>query len=843
MLRELADEALKDDYQKELFLKAELAQANRLFQIEFTELKDKEFIDLLRFADILSHGNNSVSSNISYKIISLLAESHEDDETFQVFANSIMTRLGNFPALNYLTKSFNSEIRISFETLLETSVKEVYQKIPNSDLIFTDSQYKIYESLKNNNHFSFSGPTSLGKSFILNAFIEHLIKVHRRTDNIAVLVPSRALINQTVARIKEQLKDQKNYSVLSHPTIPGLLLSEENKYVFVFTPERLISYLSEFKNPKIDYLFVDEAHKIVAINDTRNPIFYHAILLAERKSVKLYFASPNVKNPEVFLRIFEKSTDETLALNNAPVSQNRYFLDLVEKKCISFSDTRRDFQIRLDFTNNSLNYWLLKIGKLAKNIVYCNSKNGTIIHALEFAKDLKNKKSKSIDSAIELIKEHLHQSYFLIDCLRKGVAYHFGNLPQVIREKIEELFEQKEIDFLFCTSTLLEGVNLPAKNIFILNNKIGTSKFTELDFWNLAGRAGRLTKEMYGNIICLRSEKNHWKYSKDLDIVRFKNISTISPLIEKGQGNFYKNIENSILNRPFTKKNASQNQKDIWNTYGNLALLHEIRQDESVLRSKFIDKNPNGYRAVQNFIKKVQIPDKILSKSSMIKAIYQNDIYNEYHSYIGLLPEKFDFEIILKKLELISLYYNWEKEESGGRNPLYPNRGILRYYANIMNDWMSAKPLKLIIKNAIDYYTKRKTIYDPVERSEVYFDPNDKRLLNVVINEIIYAIDNTLRFKIKNYFENYYNILKNRFGLEAGANWADYIEYGTTDFRVIELQNLGLPRHLAQYILKNHNDHLEFDQKTLAVFKTEKILKDFDKKRHEFLEFKSIFHL
>ena len=43
---------------------------------------------------------------------------------------------------------------------------------------------------------------------------------------------------------------------------------------------------------------------------------------------------------------------------------------------------------------------------------------------------------------------------------------------------------------MFCTSTLLEGVNLPAKNIFIFSNAIGNSKFSDVDFWNLAGRAG-----------------------------------------------------------------------------------------------------------------------------------------------------------------------------------------------------------------------------------------------------------------------------------------------------------------------------------------------------------------
>src|SRR5690606_23147430 len=116
----------------------------------------------------------------------------------------------------------------------------------------------------------------------------------------------------------------------------------------------------------------------------------------------------------------------------------------------------------------------------------------------------------------------------LIFCLKKGVAFHFGKLPQKIRSEIEKLFAKKKISNIFCTSTLLEGENLPAKNIFILSNAIGRSKFSEIDFWNLAGRAGRLTQELYGNIICVRAEDkgNRWQnFEKDILVIKKKVLS------------------------------------------------------------------------------------------------------------------------------------------------------------------------------------------------------------------------------------------------------------------------------------------------------------------------------
>jgi len=433
---------------------------------------------------------------------------------------------------------------------------------------------------------------------------------------------------------------------------------EKSRYIFVFTPERLISYLSNPNNPKLDYLFVDEAHKIVALKDTRSPLYYHAILQAERKSVKLFFASPNIQNPDVFLKIFEKSTDEIIVEQATPVAQSRFYLDLIDKRCSMFSDSGQETHIPIDFSNLDFYDWFDKLGGTDKNIIYCNSKVDTIQYALRFAETKADKDSEALEEVIELVREHLHEKYYLIDCLKKGVAFHFGNLPQLIRERVEKLFEEKVIDFLFCTSTLLEGVNLPAKNIFILANKIGLSKFTDIDFWNLAGRAGRMTKEMSGNIICMRVQENKWDEISDLDLVKNKSIKNIDPIIEKGQGNFFKNLEASITNKPFTNKSASQPQKDIWNYYANLALLHEIKQDESVLRSNFISRNEKALKTLQNAKKKVEIPDKILSSSSMIKVKYQNDIYLKNKSSIGILPSSFDYHVVLEKLHMLSVFYN-----------------------------------------------------------------------------------------------------------------------------------------------------------------------------------------
>jgi replicative superfamily II helicase len=76
--------------------------------------------------------------------------------------------------------------------------------------------------------------------------------------------------------------------------------------------------------------------------------------------------------------------------------------------------------------------------------------------------------------------------------------------------KIEKLFRDRKIVAMFCTSTLVEGVNLPADNLFITTYRKGRgqTKMTAVDFRNLVGRVGRINYNLYGNVFLVRLEEN-----------------------------------------------------------------------------------------------------------------------------------------------------------------------------------------------------------------------------------------------------------------------------------------------------------------------------------------------
>ncbi|MEB2282593.1 DEAD/DEAH box helicase [Lysinibacillus xylanilyticus] len=840
-LNELANKALKDPYLESLIYKLEKFYGYHFINSFCNEsLNEKEYSDLLRFGDILCRSKNTEARNLSYKIISLLYNFYKGDKFFKLHAATVMVKLGNFPSLQL---AVNSEQINLDEVKIESIIKETYQIAPGSNNIFTDAQYKVFEELKDSNHFSFSGPTSFGKSFIIESFIKYLIKERNASDNIVILVPTRALINQVTKKLKQEIVEPK-YKILSHPTVPLLYKNKGYKYIFVFTPERLISYLSN-DNPAINYVFVDEAQKLISENDSRAPLFYHALMLAKRKSVNLYFSSPNIINSDIFLQLFGNSVEETLSVTENSVAQNRFFIDCIDKKAIMFTENGKEIALpyKKYFANEHVNLKnaIMTLGKGVQNIIYCNTVDDTINYALKFADNLDDKIDPRLSSLIELVESTMHEEYYLNDCLQKGIAFHFGGLPQRIREKIEFLFREKVIDNIFCTSTLLEGVNLPAKNIFILSNAIGLKSFSDVDFWNLAGRAGRLTKDLSGNIICLRviNKKNRWnKPDKDLNVVRVKEISKVESILMTNKAKFYTNIGKSIEGKHFTRKNISDNEKKMLDSYANILAYHSLTKTDSILRSKFIDYNQEGTSILHKLDSNIEVPKEILAQSTNIKLIYQNNILT-LGKMLPKVPEEVDYKSCLAMLNILYDYYNWKGEESGGRKPLVKDdKSILTYYAVLMNSWINSKPLNVIIKDVIKYYTSNRRVIFLSSDQAVLFNPKNRFHINKLVNTIVSDIENVLRFRIKNYVSNYILLRSEIEDDSSVADWSEYLEYGTTDKIIIELQNLGFPRHLATLLKNKYIHFFIIENNIITDFNEEKLKNAFDKEKYneEFIE-------
>lgn len=146
-------------------------------------------------------------------------------------------------------------------------------------------------------------------------------------------------------------------------------------------------------------------------------------------------------------------------------------------------------------------------------LLYCTTPG----KANEYAKKLSsNHQGKVInDEKFEMFLEHLKRNYNInnsinewsfVSVLEKGFGMHHGKLPKYIQKEVLDLFNRGVFELLFCTSTIVEGVNTNAKNMVVLNHTKGSASLTTFDFKNIIGRAGRYYHNFVGRYFLVDKE-------------------------------------------------------------------------------------------------------------------------------------------------------------------------------------------------------------------------------------------------------------------------------------------------------------------------------------------------
>lgn len=830
LIDKFTEDVLASDYFKSLFDKCLLINAELTINHNSVSMEGKELAHILRFADILSNSELTEARNKSYQIVTCLNGLYSDNPYYKAASKAIYSKLGNFPAVNYLERVNGNKEEIPFDRMLEMEAKKLIQQVPGSEFYFTDSQYSLYKHLSSNVKYSFSGPTSMGKSFIIKAFIRKAMQ-NNPPENLVVLVPTRALINQFVIDLKGELVDSMEsfkYRIATNSAVSEITSEEIRNFIFVLTPERLISYLSQESNPPIGFLFVDEAHKLAQEKDARSVTTYSAIERTLNKfgrNVKLYFSSPNVSNPEVFLNLFHKeSTNNFYKTDESPVSQNLYFIDLIDNTVDLIYQDNFHAITPIAF-DNSITKAIKILGEKSNNLIYNNSKGKTINGAVDFAATVP--KPPTISSArmhaAQQIREYIHEDYYLAALIEKGIAYHHGKLPQLIRNIVEQLYKDEEVTNVFCTSTLLEGVNMPTKNLFILNNKNGLSKLEKIDFWNLTGRAGRLNRELSGNIYCVQHDDCIWENKQELLI---KAPIELKPTIIQKIDTNIKRIEKILMNQDIS---GSETEKEILKYIANIICIDTLEIKSSykspLIEQLISNKKDKIIELAKSITQNINVPFEILNANQSIDVKKQHNIFlklqrDHKQGFNIKLPSANKVSYDLCRDLLFQMYdlYNWSSAEKKIKH-----RNSMKYYASLMNQWVNGFSLSHIITQSIDYHEKNNLTVEITYNEYVPFVKSDQNHKNIVMENVIDDIEYVLRFLFEKYFNHYYQIVKYLLGENsAGENWATLLEYGTQNRIVIALQNLGLSRHTAMTIYRKNGNALRVENgKLIAINKAE----------------------
>lgn len=343
---EIYREIDKNEYLHELYDAILNNYSVKLLNLPVEDMVSIDVDDALRFSDILSKSagvpNSEKHKAWAQEIVALLGSLYPGNPKIEHYTASVLSTIGNYRGLQLVKTNYQSD---SFLESLFAGFDMDYLSIPyQENKYFFHSQKAIYDRLDDPT-FSYSGPTSMGKSLLMRMFIKDRV-VSGKQENFAIIVPTKALISEITSSIIQDLKtllEEKNYKVIN--SAGALMLNNPHNFIFVLTPERLLYLLISNPEININYLFVDEAHKISA-NDGRSAFYYKVVDMLAERPVKphVIFASPNIPNPEVYLKLvpdIESKKELALATSYSPVSQLKYMVDTVDRKVMLYNEKKK----------------------------------------------------------------------------------------------------------------------------------------------------------------------------------------------------------------------------------------------------------------------------------------------------------------------------------------------------------------------------------------------------------------------------------------------------------------------------------------------------------------------
>ena len=133
IIHELNEKAISDNYLYRLLEKIQYKYGVELLSENAISLTDREFLNVLRFADILSRSNLALNRNIALKIVSTLYDFYKENVVYQLFAQNVMVKLGNFPSLTLLEKNGlqfdNRETYINSALTIISCIRDAHKEI------------------------------------------------------------------------------------------------------------------------------------------------------------------------------------------------------------------------------------------------------------------------------------------------------------------------------------------------------------------------------------------------------------------------------------------------------------------------------------------------------------------------------------------------------------------------------------------------------------------------------------------------------------------------------------------------------------------------------------------
>lgn len=489
---------------------------------------------LLLAASALTASSDRQTRLMALRIAQACLLDDSADDTNKDSAAVVLDALGNYLAVELAQYRGHIPYDVAARLPLAARLEWIRRSFTNSispeaagtpRLRVNPFQKQLWGALQASSRLSVSAPTSAGKSYLMMRWVVDYLREFPGSTLVYV-VPTRALISQVerdLATLISQVSDA-NVNVATVP-IPASL-EEGMSNVLVFTQERLHILLTVLPQLRVSVLVVDEAQKIG--DGARGVLLQEVIERVERDHgvEKVVFASPMSSNPGLLVE--NEPEASSFRSDEAAVTQSLIWLTQVPRKprewTVEICEPKRVLTAGTLFLNETPgSAGGARLAQIANavganqpgNIVYVSRPSDAEAVAVQLASlaETAGGAADELQELADLVATVIHPNYLLVETLKRGIAFHYGNMPLIVRSEVERLFSLGVVKYLVCTSTLIEGVNLACRNVFLRGPKKGVSQpMSPDDFWNLAGRAGRWGKDFQGNVFCVDARNEQvWK--------------------------------------------------------------------------------------------------------------------------------------------------------------------------------------------------------------------------------------------------------------------------------------------------------------------------------------------
>ncbi len=430
-------------------------------------------------------------------------------------------------------------------------------------------------------------PTSGGKTLLAQFKILQAVNNFGETKGwVAYIAPTKALVGQIVRRLRKDfspigIKVEKLSGAIEIDVLEEDMLNDVDSFdILVATPEKMQLVLRNHKIKRpLSLLVMDEAHNIEDENrGLRIELLLATVKQHYQAQANFLLLMPYVENARTLSRWLAHDRDAglSISLSTTPWQPNERIIGLVKKeahgsnwtinyktlvtspKTIHLKGKHQIGEMRpINVPQSGAN-----LSKIVAGCAKSFSSRGT---SIVIAKTKPNAWSmagllcknmdvlEKIPSEIELVqnylKEEVSPKFELIEMLNKGIGIHHGGLSDEIKSLMEWLVEEGVLKVLCATTTIAQGINFPVSSVFLQSIEYPYGKkMSYREFWNLAGRAGRVGQDNVGivGIACDSDQKERELTSfvqKSTGDLSSRLIAILSELEKRGKLN---NLENMM---------------------------------------------------------------------------------------------------------------------------------------------------------------------------------------------------------------------------------------------------------------------------------------------------------